>query len=161
MTLVKANCNQEGKRAKMCINCGKTLKTEKVKRTAYDLRKQVHSEPTCTKEGLIGWYCNNPDCVYGYHSYYKTEKIKPLGHNWSAKTYAATCTTPNTIIYTCSRCHAKKSRVGSKALGHKWGKWKLDAVSMVKKKLFILNSRLEHWGIIAPLLFSHLVKKVQ
>lgn len=46
VTLVKADCTQEGKRAKMCTNCGKTLKTVKVKRTSHTLKKW------CTKRQL-------------------------------------------------------------------------------------------------------------
>lgn len=42
VTLVKADCTQEGKRAKMCTNCGKTLKTVKVKRTSHHLKKMVY-----------------------------------------------------------------------------------------------------------------------
>lgn len=46
VTLVKADCTQEGKRAKMCTNCGKTLKTVKVKKTSHNLKRQVRkSQP--------------------------------------------------------------------------------------------------------------------
>ena len=103
VTLVKADCTQEGK-------------------------------PTCSSPGEVAWYCTNPDCIYGYKKYYKTEQIRPLNHKWKSKTYAATCTTPKVEISICSRCHAQDSFVQGKALGHKWSKWKLSATSMVKKK---------------------------
>ena len=134
VTLVKADCTQEGKRAKMCTNCGKTLKTVKVKRTSHHLKKMVYKKATCTNPDAIGWYCTNPDCIYGYRKYYKTEQIRPLNHKWKSKTYAATCTTPKVEISICSRCHAQDSFVQGRALGHKWSKWKLSATSMVKKK---------------------------
>lgn len=94
----------------------------------------VYKKATCTNPGAIGWYCTNPDCIYGYRKYYKTEQIRPLNHKWKSKTYAATCTTPKVEISICSRCHAQDSFVQGKALGHKWSKWKLSATSMVKKK---------------------------
>ena len=132
VTLVKADCTQDGKRAKMCTNCGKTLKTVKVKKTSHHLRRQVCKKPTCSSPGKIGWYCTNPDCIYGYKKYYKTAQIKPLGHKWSHKSYAATCTTPKAEIYTCSRCHKQESYVEGSALGHKWSKWKVDPKSLLK-----------------------------
>ena len=55
VTLVKADCTQEGKRAKMCTNCGKTLKTVKVKRTSHHFKKMVYKKATCTNPGAIGW----------------------------------------------------------------------------------------------------------
>lgn len=69
VTLVKADCTQEGKRAKMCTNCGKTLKTVKVKKTSHNLRRQVRKKPTCSSPGEVAWYCTNPDCIYGYRKY--------------------------------------------------------------------------------------------
>lgn len=90
VTLVKADCTQEGKRAKMCTNCGKTLKTVKVKKTSHNLRRQVRKKPTCSSPGEVAWYCTNPDCIYGYRKYYKTKQIRPLNHKWKSKTYAAT-----------------------------------------------------------------------
>ena len=75
VTLVKADCTQEGKRAKMCTNCGKTLKTVKVKKTSHNLRRQVRKKPTCSSPGEVAWYCTNPDCIYGYRKYYKTKQI--------------------------------------------------------------------------------------
>ena len=120
VTLVKADCTQEGKRAKMCTNCGKT---------SHNLRRQVRKKPTCSSPGEVAWYCTNPDCIYGYRKYYKTEQIRPLNHKWKSKTYAATCTTPKVEISICSRCHAQDSFVQGKALGHKWGKWQLVSIN--------------------------------
>ena len=111
-----------------------TLETVKVKKTSHNLRRQVRKKPTCSSPGEVAWYCTNPDCIYGYKKYYKTEQIRPLNHKWKSKTYAATCTTPKVEISICSRCHAQDSFVQGKALGHKWSKWKLSATSMVKKK---------------------------
>lgn len=132
VTLVKADCTQDGKRAKMCTNCGKTLKTVKVKRTPHHFKKMVYKKATCTNPGAIGWYCTNPDCIYGYRKYYKTEQTRPLGHKWKSKTYAATCTTPKVEISICSRCHAQDSFVQGRALGHKWSKWKVDPKSLLR-----------------------------
>ena len=90
--------------------------------------------PTCTKPGLTATYCLNPDCIYGYRKYYKTEKIAPLGHFYIDKTYKATCTAPKTIVTSCKNCKYKSTHKEGKALGHHWTKWKLNTDSMIKKK---------------------------
>ena len=90
--------------------------------------------PTCTKPGLTATYCLNPDCIYGYRKYYKTEKIAPLGHSYIDKTYKATCTAPKTIVTSCKNCKYKSTHKEGKALGHRWSKWKLNTNSMIKKK---------------------------
>ncbi|MCO7152143.1 hypothetical protein NIA73_14080 [Anaerobutyricum hallii] len=89
--------------------------------------------PTCTKPGLTATYCLNPDCIYGYRKYYKTEKIAPLGHSYIDKTYKATCTAPKTIVTSCKNCKYKSTHKEGKALGHRWSKWKLNTDSMIKR----------------------------
>lgn len=55
VTLVKADCTQEGKRAKMCTNCGKTLKTVKVKKLPTTLEDRcVKSQPTLPQAKQLG-----------------------------------------------------------------------------------------------------------
>lgn len=50
VTLVKADCTQDGKRAKMCTNCGKTLKTVKVKKLHITLEDRcAKSQPALVR----------------------------------------------------------------------------------------------------------------
>lgn len=106
----------------------------KAKKSGHRLRTQIEKMPTCTKPGLTATYCLNPDCIYGYRKYYKTEKIAPLGHSYIDKTYKATCTAPKTIVTSCKNCKYKSTHKEGKALGHRWSKWKLNTDSMIKKK---------------------------
>jgi len=134
ITTSKSSCTDEGMKVKKCKNCGKILKIKKIKKSGHRLRTQIEKMPTCTKPGLTATYCLNPDCIYGYRKYYKTEKIAPLGHSYIDKTYKATCTAPKTIVTSCKNCKYKSTHKEGKALGHRWSKWKLNTNSMIKKK---------------------------
>lgn len=134
ITTSKPSCTDEGMKVKKCKNCGKILKIKKIKKSGHRLRTQIEKMPTCTKPGLTATYCLNPDCIYGYRKYYKTEKIAPLGHSYIDKTYKATCTAPKTIVTSCKNCKYKSTHKEGKALGHHWSKWKLNTDSMIKKK---------------------------
>ena len=103
-------------KVKKCKNCGKILKIKKIKKSGHRLRTQIEKMPTCTKPGLTATYCLNPDCIYGYRKYYKTEKIAPLGHSYIDKTYKATCTAPKTIVTSCKNCKYKSTHKEGKAL---------------------------------------------
>lgn len=134
ITTSKPSCCTEGMKVKKCKNCGKILKIKKIKKSGHRLRTQIEKMPTCTKQGLTATYCLNPDCIYGYRKYYKTEKIAPLGHSYIDKTYKATCTASKTIVTSCKNCKYKSTHKEGKALGHHWTKWKLNTDSMIKKK---------------------------
>lgn len=134
ITTSKPSCTDEGMKVKKCKNCGKILKIKKIKKSGHRLRTQIEKMPTCTKPGLTATYCLNPDCIYGYRKYYKTEKIAPLGHSYIDKTYKATCTAPKRIVTSCKNCKYKSTHKEGKALGHRWSKWKLNTDSMIKKK---------------------------
>ena len=122
ITTSKSSCTDEGMKVKKCKNCGKILKIKKIKKSGHRLRTQIEKMPTCTKPGLTATYCLNPDCIYGYRKYYKTEKIAPLGHSYIDKTYKATCTAPKTIVTSCKSCKYKSTHKEGKALGHRWSK---------------------------------------
>lgn len=68
----------------------------------HEFKETVVKEATCTEEGEVKLECTCGET--------KTEKVKPVGHNWAD----ATCTKPKT----CTKC----GQTEGKELGHVWDK---------------------------------------
>ena len=97
-TIQKATCKKEGKKIKVC-NCGKSLKTKKIKKTDH-LYYLTNYKPTCTTPQFV-----YHKCKYCGKSY--TERVgKPLGHKWSKwKIDTKTLFNKNTkAVRICNRC---------------------------------------------------------
>ena len=50
-TLQEATCTKAGKRVKLCTKCGKSLKTERIKKKNHTLKRYI-KKATCTSNGL-------------------------------------------------------------------------------------------------------------
>lgn len=109
-----------------CKGCGKEVSTTQGNKNPdnhsnYGTTPKVTTQATCTVAEVKSYYCN------GCNNVIKTETGKALGHDYSKKTItsqylksSATCTTPATYYYACSRCGAKGTSTYTygKALGH-------------------------------------------
>lgn len=60
-TLQEATCTKAGKRVKLCTKCGKSLKTETIKKKNHTLKRYI-KKATCTSNGLNWERCSR--CKY-------------------------------------------------------------------------------------------------
>lgn len=60
-TLQEATCTKAGKRVKLCTKCGKSLKTERIKKKNHTLKRYI-KKATCTSNGLNWERCSR--CKY-------------------------------------------------------------------------------------------------
>lgn len=122
VVLKEVTCTRNGKCVKVCIKCGKNLKTCSVKKLGHTY-KHIYIKPTCNNRGWEGTMCKR--CGYSV-----AEKSYPaLGHNYKTTVYKGTCNTPGVTVKVCKRCGDRKSYSTGKALGHKWGKWQLVSIN--------------------------------
>ncbi|MCL2476449.1 hypothetical protein, partial [Candidatus Bathycorpusculum sp.] len=63
----------------------------------HDWVEQGRSEPTCTEDGYISYYCKN-------HVETRIDALAALGHDLSSVTVDATCLVAGSVTTTCSRC---------------------------------------------------------
>lgn len=121
-TLQEATCTKAGKRVKLCTKCGKSLKTERIKKKNHTLKRYI-KKATCTSNGLNWERCSR--CNYTH----VLNKIPAKGHAFGVTHYGASCTAPEMTIKTCERCGKKETTTKGKPIGHKWGKWQLVSVN--------------------------------
>ena len=109
VVLKEVTCTRNGKCVKVCIKCGKNLKTCSVKKLGHTY-KHIYIKPTCNNRGWEGTMCKR--CGYSV-----AEKSYPaLGHNYKTTVYKGTCNTPGVTVKVCKRCGDKKSYSTGKAL---------------------------------------------
>lgn len=72
-TLQEATCTKAGKRVKLCTKCGKSLKTERIKKKNHTLKRYI-KKATCTSNGLNWERCSR--CNYTH----VLNKIPAKGH---------------------------------------------------------------------------------
>lgn len=102
VVLKEVTCTRNGKCVKVCIKCGKNLKTCSVKKLGHTY-KHIYIKPTCNNRGWEGTMCKR--CGYSV-----AEKSYPaLGHNYKTTVYKGTCNTPGVTVKVCKRCGDKKS----------------------------------------------------
>jgi hypothetical protein len=109
----------------------KTLKmSDKLEITVPENGKSVTVSAACAHEKTDGGKITKPaTCTTAGTRVYtcelckatvKTETIKALGHNYSAKVVAPTCTERGYTHHQCTRCAANYKDTYKDALGHKW-----------------------------------------
>ena len=101
-TLQEATCTKAGKRVKLCTKCGKSLKTERIKKKNHTLKRYI-KKATCTSNGLNWERCSR--CNYTH----VLNKIPAKGHAFGVTHYGASCTAPEMTIKTCERCDISSS----------------------------------------------------
>lgn len=69
-------------------------------------------EPTCTEQGYSVYRCLSCD------SYYHSDYVDALGHDYEEATVTATCTTEGGVYHTCSRCGDEYVTDVVKPFGH-------------------------------------------
>ena len=72
----------------------------------------ARTEPTCTQNGSVTYKCS---CDASY-----SETLNALGHSYTTKTVAATCTAQGYTLHTCSRCGNSYKDTYTNALGHNY-----------------------------------------
>ena len=90
-TLQEATCTKAGKRVKLCTKCGKSLKTERIKKKNHTLKRYI-KKATCTSNGLNWERCSR--CNYTH----VLNKIPAKGHAFGVTHYGASCTAPEMTI---------------------------------------------------------------
>lgn len=123
--LVNTTCTKDGKTVYVYNDCNKTLKVVKTRHYGHKF-VNYYVAPTCKKGGASGQYCKR--C----RKRTITRSYPAKGHNCKIQTSPATCTNPKIEIKTCIRCGAKWGSTKGKALGHKWRKWTVDPVSLLR-----------------------------
>ena len=109
----KPTCTDAGVKTYTCTVC-KTTKTETIKATGHQWKKDETVAPTCTDQGYTLYVCQND----GSHTD-KRDYKKALGHDWDngKVTTPATCTKDGVRTYTCKRCKTTRTEPIAKT-GH-------------------------------------------
>ena len=86
---------------------------EKVNGThTHNYSVSSRTEPTCTQKGSVTYKCS---CGASY-----SETLNALGHSYTTKTVAATCTAQGYTLHTCSRCGNNYKDTYTNSLGHSY-----------------------------------------
>ena len=86
---------------------------EKVNGThTHNYSVSSRTEPTCTQKGSVTYKCS---CGASY-----SETLNALGHSYTTKTVAATCTAQGYTLHTCSRCGNNYKDAYTNSLGHSY-----------------------------------------
>ncbi len=107
-TTVEPGCATKGEKTFTCLNCGTTETAEIVATGDHTWSEEceivVGHEPTCTKRGIVRYYCTEcknaffEDSVFAEHKWQLVETVT-----------APTCTASGVGNYECSACHETKS----------------------------------------------------
>ena len=79
---------------------------------------QTTTPATCTTNGVKTRKCTRSGCTAT-----ETETIPSVGHKYSDKVIAPTCTQQGYTRHTCSQCKAYYDDTYVDPTGHKWGTW--------------------------------------
>ena len=109
-TLQEATCTKAGKRVKLCTKCGKSLKTETIKKKNHTLKRYI-KKATCTSNGL-NWErcsrCNYTHVLNKIPAKETTTKGKPIGHKWGKWQLVSINASGVRNYRTCVRCGLKQ-----------------------------------------------------
>ncbi len=121
---VDSTCTVKGSITYTCSECN-TQRTEELELAPHS-STEVRVDATCTEGGSVTVTC--ADC--GYNSY---TELEALGHDHQkVSTNYATCTTPKTIVYECSRCKDSYSEEDGESLGHYYTDTGSDDLSYIQ-----------------------------
>ncbi len=113
---INATCNNEGKKYQTCLDCGNEIIIEKYDQLKHKLeyRQVIENENGSHTKDEHKHYqvCVNNGCTY---------QEEPVACEFTTtSTEAATCTTPEYTVETCTYCKAVHETVTSPATGHSW-----------------------------------------
>ena len=77
-------------------------------------------KPTCTEQGYSVYRCKSCD------SYYHSDYVDALGHDYEERTVQATCTTEGGIYHTCTRCGDEYVTDSMRAFGHTYFEYTVE-----------------------------------
>ena len=142
-----ATCETGGHTLHLCHGCGSSFITDYTSPLGHSWDNgTLITNATCTGEGVMEYRCVR--C--GYHRIEGNEAaghvpgdeatctepqlctkcgaviVNALGHNYTAKVIAPTCTEMGYTIFTCSRCGDSYKGDYTDATGHKPGDWIID-----------------------------------
>ena len=114
--LEKATCEKSGLVTTSCTVCDKVSIATSIPATGHSYSGKVTTKPTCTAPGEKTYTCAHDS----KHTY--IEEIAPLGHDYVKQGEAteATCKTPSTESYKCSRCEDAFTKYVSGTVDHNW-----------------------------------------
>ncbi len=126
--IIPATCTTDGAKyiyyrcyANNCL-AKMEYKYETYKKLGHNL-ETTSTSATCTEGGKKVKKCTRSGCTY-----IKEETAAALGHNWKLfEEEPATCTTPQTKEYSCTRCSKFLTTTVTAALGHNW-----ETINIVK-----------------------------
>ena len=128
--LTEATCDTDGKRCKVCTECGEEFAHEAIPATGHDIGDwKTVKKPTCTEAGLKAKTCKN--C----NKNFETSPIDATGHTESKtpviQNYkASTCTVGGSKdnVYFCTVCkeEARRETVQLDPKGHTTGQQKQE-----------------------------------
>ena len=114
----KPTCTDAGVKTYTCKRC-KTTKTETIKATGHQWKKDGTVAPTCTEPGYTLYVCQNDS-----NHTKKGDDKKALGHDWDdwKVTKEATCTETGVKTRTCKRDASHTETEAIPATDHMYGK---------------------------------------
>lgn len=105
---------ENGFMAYQCQQCGRQY-TDVLFATGHSWGEwKVQLPATCTTEGIRYRVCP----LHNNHAEY--EAIPVVGHSYTAKTTAGTCTAAGLVTYTCANCGDQYTEAAAKPQGHEY-----------------------------------------